>query len=205
VKKICSVCFIKSRQHFQYIKRKEIKLQEPIKPNAPISSTSTERLKVSLQTYRIENKDLKNQIAKLQKELKKCSVQTSDSLNKDLVSIMSKADPSKVSPFMKFFWEEQQKYIQASSTGVRYHPAVIRYCLSLLSKSSSMYEDLRYNQKTGTGFLILPSQRRLRDYRNYIRPERGFNKNIIEELKFVRSLYWSLSVRLDRTFLSRPP
>ena len=29
----------------------------------------------------------------------------------------------------------------------------------------------------------LPSRRRLRDYKNYIRPERGFNNHIIDELK----------------------
>lgn len=42
---------------------------------------------------------------------------------------------------------------------------------------------MRYDQKTGTGFLILPSRRRLRDYKNYIRPQRGFNKDIIKELQ----------------------
>ena len=46
----------------------------------------------------------------------------------------------------------------------------------------SAYDDMRYDQKTGTGFLILPSQRRLRDYRNYVRPKRGFNHEIIDEL-----------------------
>ena len=137
-----------------------------------------------MQNYRLENKQLKKEIEKLQKELHKSSVPVDDTLNKDLTSIMSKADPSKLSPFMKFFWEEQQKYIQSSSTGVRYHPMVIRYCLSLAAKSSSAYEDLRYNEKTGTGFLILPSQRRLRDYKNYIHPERGFNSKIINELKY---------------------
>ena len=179
--KKCSVCNQKHQQHLQYLKRKDSKREEPAKPNAPVSLTSPDRLKASLQNYRIENKELKNQIYKLQNELKKSSVKTSESLNKDLVSIMTSANPSKVSPFMKFFWEEQQKYIQSSSTGVRYHPAIIRYCLSLLAKSSSMYEDIRYNEKTGTGFLILPSQRRLRDYKNYIRPERGFSKHIIKE------------------------
>ena len=84
--------------------------------------------------------------------------------------------------FKKFFCDEQMKYIQSSSKSVRYHPSIIRYCLSLAAKSSSAYEDLRYNEKTGTGFLILPSQRRLRDYRNYIRPKRGFNNEIIDEL-----------------------
>lgn len=41
---------------------------------------------------------------------------------------------------------------------------------------------IRYNQKTRTGFLILPSRRCLRDYKNYIRPKRGFNNEIISEL-----------------------
>ena len=136
-----------------------------------------------MQNYRIENKELKNEILKLQIEIKNSSIPTSENLSKDLVSIMSSADQAKVSPFMKFFWEEQQKYIQCSSTGVKYHPMIIRYYLSLAAKSSSAYEDIRYNEKTGTGLLVLPSQRRLRDYKNYIRPPRGFNKDIINELK----------------------
>ena len=37
-------------------------------------------------------------------------------------------------------------------------------------------------KKKGTGFLILPS-RRLPDYKNYIKPERGFNPNIMRELR----------------------
>ena len=37
--------------------------------------------------------------------------------------------------------------------------------------------------KKGTGFLILPSRHRLRDYKNYIKPERGFNPNIMRELR----------------------
>ena len=38
-------------------------------------------------------------------------------------------------------------------------------------------------KKKGTGFLILPSRRRLRDYKNYIKPERRFNPNIMRELR----------------------
>ena len=30
--------------------------------------------------------------------------------------------------------------------------------------------------------MILTSSRRLRDYKNYIRPQRGFNKDIVNEL-----------------------
>ena len=32
-------------------------------------------------------------------------------------------------------------------------------------------------------FVILPSPRRLRDYKDYIRPQQGFNKDVTNELK----------------------
>ena len=60
---------------------------------------------------------------------------------------------------------------------------IIRFCLSLASKSASAYDDIQYDEKFGTGIPILSSRRRHRNYKNYIRPERGFNKNIINELK----------------------
>ena len=85
--------------------------------------------------------------------------------------------------FMKLFWEEQQKYPHATKTGVRYHPMIIRYCLGLAAKSPAAYDHIRYEEKNQTGFLILPSRRRLRDYRNYIRPQRGFNYEVILELR----------------------
>ena len=59
---------------------------------------------------------------------------------------------------------------------------VIRYCLSLAAKSPAAYDDLRYDKSKGTGILILPSRRRLRDYKNYIRPQQGFNPEIVQEL-----------------------
>ena len=37
----------------------------------------------------------------------------------------------------------------SSSSSIRYHPMIIKYCLSLAAKSSSAYSDLRYNSRTG--------------------------------------------------------
>ena len=51
----------------------------------------------------------------------------------------------------------------------------IKYCLNLAAKSSSTYSDLRYDSKSGSGILLLPSLRTLRDYKNYIKPTRGLN------------------------------
>ena len=78
----------------------------------------------------MENKELKNQIEEMQVEISQKSVPVDNELNDDFLSIMSQADKNKIPPFMKFFWEEQQKYLSANKTGVRYHPMIIRYCYS---------------------------------------------------------------------------
>ena len=79
---------------------------------------------------------------------------------------------------MELFWQQQQKMFQCDKHGTRYHPMIIRYCLSLYAKSSSSYEEIR-----NSGILRLPSARPLRDYRNHIKPGVGFQSEIIEDLK----------------------
>ena len=82
---------------------------------------------------------------------------------------MSNTNPKDVPPFMKLFWEEQQKYLSASSSkSVRYHPMIIRYCLGLAATSPAVYDEIRFDEKTNSGFVILPSRRRLRDYKKNI-------------------------------------
>ena len=84
---------------------------------------------------------------------------------------------------MKFFWEEQQKYLQQSSSRVRYHPIIIKLCLALAAKSTSAYDEMHLNEKEGTGIFVLPSLPTLSDYRNYIRPKRGFNDRVVADLQ----------------------
>ena len=152
-----------------------------IKPNAPISQTSSERLLVTIRQQRSENKRLTNEISQMKEELIKLSVPVSEELSNDFKSIFNNCTRN-VSPFMKLFWEEQLKYIKSSPNEVKYHPMIIKYCLGIYAKSPAAYEQLRYNEKEGSGVLVLPSQRTLRDYKNYIRPQRGFNDNVINEL-----------------------
>ena len=90
----------------------------PVKSKAPISKLSNERFKVTLQHYRIENKSLKSKIDELQLKLERSSMKVSAELSEDLVSIFSKTHQCTMSPFMKFFWEEQQKYLKSSSKGI---------------------------------------------------------------------------------------
>ena len=66
----------------------------------------------------------------------------------------------KISPFTKFFWEQQQFAFSKKSVR-KYHPMIIQFCLSLATKSGSAYEELR-----NSNVLVLPSRRTSRDYRN---------------------------------------
>ena len=71
---------------------------------------------------------------------------------------------------------------------------IIRFCLSLAAKSPSCYEELRNSR-----VLILPSQRQLKDYRNAIKPKRGFQVEVINELKNITDSYFD--VHLCHTFI----
>ena len=179
--KQCQECKKSESKEVNSAKRKLETLKFPAKLNAPLSGTSTERIKLTLQGIRLENKTLRAELQQMQAEIAANSLHIDEEFSKDLKSIMSNSQRN-IPPFMKFFWEEQQKYLTSSKTGVRYHPQIIRYCLSLAAKSAAFYDDIRLDEKNETGFLILPSRRRLRDYKNYIRPQRGFNSKIVEGL-----------------------
>ncbi len=180
----CTHCIKAEAKEIKSLKRKESNLSTPEKLHASIKNTAPERIKLTLQNIRSENKALKCDIKEMKQEIAGKSIDIKDeSLHNDLVSIMSNVDNTEKRPhFMKFFWDEQKKYQSATKTGVRYHPMIIRYCLALAAKSSSAYDDIRFDSNNGTGFTMLPSRRRLRDYKNYIRPTQGFNKDVINEL-----------------------
>lgn len=111
------------------------------------------------------------------------SLPVDSSLSDDFVKIISGTDKNAMPPFMKLFWEEQQKYLFSSKTSVCYHPMNIRYCLGLVAKSPAVNKEICFNENTNSGFLILPSQKRLCDYKNYICPQPGFNEGVIKELR----------------------
>ena len=63
---------------------------------------------------------------------------------------------------------------------------IIRFSLSLATKSPSWYEELR-----NSGVFVLPRQRTLRDYRNAIRPKVGFNAEVIKDLLALTTTYFN--------------
>ena len=99
-------------------KRQSIMLSTRAKLNAAFSKTSSEHIKITIQSLRIEKKALKEKVMEVQQELSKSSLQVTQNLGEDLTSIMAGADQRDIPPFLKYFWEEQQKYIKCSSRGI---------------------------------------------------------------------------------------
>ena len=120
-------------------------------------------------------------------ELEETNIEVDHEFSNDFSKILNSANDADINPFMRLFWEQQKKLFSRSSKGVRYHPMIIRFCLSLAAKSPPCYEELR-NSKV----LILPSQRHRKDYRNAIRPQRRFNYEVIEELKSLTNSYFDV-------------
>ena len=166
-------------------KSKENRSAKPAHVKAPVSQTDPERIKLTLQGQRLRCAELEQQLNDMKAELQKSNIEIDHELSDDFARIIGSA--KQVTPFMNLFWQEQKKLFSRSSTGVRYHPMVIRFCLSLAAKSPSTYEELR-----NSGVLVLPSQRRLKDYRNAIKPDRGFQKGVIDILKEETDSYFDV-------------
>ena len=134
-------------------KAKEKRLATPAHVKAPVSKPNPKRIKLTLQGQRLRCAELERELNEMRAELQKTNIEVDHELSNDFTSILEGAG-SKVTPFMNLFWQEQKELFSSSPTRVRYHPMIIRFCLSLAAKSPSCYEELR-NSKV----LILPSQR----------------------------------------------
>ena len=113
----------------------------------------------------------------MKKEIHSNSIEINKALEDDILNILDNNDLSST-PHMNLFWQQQKKLLSSPKFGRRYHPHLIRFCLSLHSKSPSAYREL-----ASSGVLVLPSERILRDYRNFFKPKPGFNEANVSQLK----------------------
>ena len=91
----------------------------PAKASAPITVTSPERVKLTLQSVKLQCKQQAKRIEEMKNEII-IAWQMVDNFHDDFKTIFSNQPPEKVPPFMRLFWDEQQKYIQSSSSSVVY-------------------------------------------------------------------------------------
>ena len=122
---------------------KKAVLTAPAKLNAPVRFTSPDKSKLTLQQKRSKCKQLEREIFNMRKALDSDSKKVSSKLSSAFQKLFAPFNEKEIPPFMKLFWEEQQKYITLSiPASIRYHQMSIRFCLNLAAKSSSAYKDL---------------------------------------------------------------
>ena len=70
----------------------------PAKTNAPISQTSSECLKLTIQTDQMKTKNTIMKLGQLQQEITKASLEVSANLSNDFTSIILEIDQRKIYP-----------------------------------------------------------------------------------------------------------
>ena len=180
----CQECISADKKSTYKINLKRKNVSESASKYAPVTKTNPNRQRLTIQEKRqtiqkqlLKCGQLEEELQMMGKELNKNTLTIGNSLSDDLTSILSIVDQTEVTPFMNLFWQQQKQLFTRSPNGCRYHPMIIRFFLSLASKSKSAYEELR-----NSNILRLPSTRTLVDYKNLIKPGTGFRKEIIDNL-----------------------
>ena len=175
-KEICKPCSSAFFSAKRAARKKSKASATPAKPKASLSACRQEKLRATVISTQLQVKDLEDRLQELQLKIEKQGIGISESIEKDILMIMSGQNLDATS-HMKFFWQEQMKLLQRTQMGRRYHLQIIRFALTLHGTSPSAYREL---QESVT--LILPSERVLRDYKNYFKPKAGISKENVEKL-----------------------
>ena len=126
-----------------------------------------------------KQKKLEARINQLGKEISTRGVNLGEFVHSDLKMLVDNAAAdSQANSFQNLFLKGQKKYFGSASTGIRWHPMMIRYALHLHLRSPSAYRALKESL-----VITLPSERTLRDYSNLVHPSVGFNKSVFDGLK----------------------
>ena len=125
-----------------------------------------------------------NELDKKIKEMIEESSQQLDSDFEQYLEHVMKENTSRIlemypeDSFQRLFWKQQLEALaMKDKRQIRWHPAMIRWCLHLKLMSSSAYDALR-----STGVLTLPCERTLRDYTHWMEAGPGFIDSVEEHL-----------------------
>ena len=166
---------------------------EPERKRLRTSDTSTANLRYLSREELIERvKNVQNQkkeairhASKLhkivQKEVEIEGVELSKEQNENLSKILKENPPDfeEGSPAW-LLWQQQKEIAEKKdSRGMRWHPLMIRWCLSIYYTSASAYKQLSSNKLS---FLKMPHISTLKKYGNFTKPTSGFNPDILNEL-----------------------
>ena len=145
--------------------------------STPEKGRRLSRLHTSARNERKKSLRIKAQLTEV---TEKSGVVVDPDMHNDIVSVMKEHTPEKHPPdsFPRLFWDQQQQSSSvASSSAMKWHPLMIKWCIYLRNLSSSSYEALRQS-----GCIALPSQRTLRDYTHFASATTGFSVDTDQQL-----------------------
>ena len=128
------------------------------------------------ETVRLQKRALQHLENQLHRHIQSSGVTVDNTIQSDLLKIMhnhSDAIAQKYGKdsFQAMFWQQQIKSSSAiGSSGRRWHPLIIKWCLYLRHMSSKAYETV-----CNSGIITLPSSRTLQDYKHISSTTVGFS------------------------------
>ena len=187
----CSTC-VKYRNSLRRIYHRWTKKKvSPRRREATSSRTNFRHLNTPEKGRRYRN--LRRRLLSTEKEvekLKRCieasnekyGIKVGESMHDDLSKIMEEMsseiiEKNPVGSFRRVFWEQQLEALRKKDRRqIRWHPAIIKWCLHLKFISSGAYHALR------SSLLMLPSERTLRDYTHVLKRGVGFLPDVTAQL-----------------------
>lgn len=190
--KMCSQCMLFRENVLRGRLHRHLKeLNSEVQSTSTVSHTNFrylttpekyERMKNMASVIHSKDKQITYLKQRIEKVLQRDGICVDHETHSDLVSMMGKysktVENDNPNPFMKIFWDQQLKAATLTSTRqMRWHPAIIRWCLYLHHRSSGCYKTLR-----NSSLFHLPSERTLRDYRHFAPSSIGFSKDLDQQL-----------------------
>ena len=178
----CPVCKKFRDSLFSMTSRHQKRQCTPVSSLTNVRYMNTPEKVQRIQQLKSEKRLAQKRITRLQKKITDqtdvCGIVVPKSFEEDLVSISSFYHQRIINSypedsFQHIFWKHQVQSDKSSSTGKRWHPSMIKWCLYLRHQSSHAYEMLRKS-----GCIQLPSQRTLRDYTHHTSSTAGFSVDI---------------------------
>ena len=135
------MCFFEKKLE-KKSKENSKRLKIPAKKNASLANTSHERVTVALKQERLKCNQLQKEINRMKAEIENKYIRVDKEISEDIEKIMSD-NVDEITPFIKLFWDQQRKFFSEKKKPLCYHPMIIRFSLSLASKSPAVYDELR--------------------------------------------------------------
>ena len=167
-----------------------------------------ERMKNLHELVRSKERQIQSLQKKIDLAIQEEGIRVDSTTHSDLLAIMKSrneesGDGAGGANFRDIFWDQQCKAASLKdSRQMRWHPAMIRWCLYLHHRSSGCYSTLRKS-----GVLSLPSERTLNDYKHFAPSTFGFSTSsdlqLLDQIKRQQPTHLAkyVGIKIDEMYI----